>query len=181
LRAVLNRLLDLDVLVGRLVPGDLPAEIEAAGTGIWSQPVAAEVARHAVADSTGRAGGRPQSVRTVLGYLALAGLASTGAGVPTDDPGDFAAWLDSAADNQAALGLIGVFRGRVTGLTDVPGKVHDGDLLIVQPDRPVTNRGTTVGIVANRGKLYNNGPFQPDFGKSALLRIYRPISVPADV
>ena len=180
LRAVMARLLDVDVLVDRWVPSELPAAEDPEPRNIWTGPAGAELAAHALADSA-RGTGRPGSVRTILGYLALTGLARSSEGVPTDNPADFAEWLDGEAGHQAGLGLIGVFRGAAGGLIDVPGGVRDGDVVIIESGPGASRPSTVLGIVANRGKLYNNGPIQPDFEGFAMLRVYRPISGRTDV
>jgi hypothetical protein len=92
---------------------------------------------------------------------------------------DFAAWLDEDAGHQVALGLIGVFRGAVRELAEVPGGVHDGDVVLIEPGPDARTRRTTLGIAAS-GRLYNNGQLYLDFGSSAWLRLYRPIGGRAD-
>src|SRR6266568_3238579 len=74
----------------------------ATSNGLWSSPVAAQLAGVAVGDSAG-ASGQPHSADTVLSYLTQAGLTSAPQGVPTGSPHEFTSWLDASSDNQASL------------------------------------------------------------------------------
>ncbi len=148
------------------------------GTGLWSNSAAAgQLAACAVSDSaTGT--GSPQSVSTVLGYLNQAGLTSGNgtSGMPTGNPAEFTRWLDASPDHQAALGVIGTYSGVARGFDDVPGGVHNGDVVVISPGVGANDTNSVIGIAANNGQLYNNGLLQPDFGELASLRVYRPMS-----
>jgi uncharacterized protein YukE len=138
--------------------------------GLWSSPVAAQLAGVAVGDSAGGTG-QPHSADTVLSYLTQAGLTQSPQGVPTGSPHDFTSWLDASSDNQASLGVIGVYSGAARGFTDVPGGIHNGDLVVI--DSGAAN--PMIGIIGNSNQLYNNGLLQPSFGDVATLRVYRPV------
>jgi hypothetical protein len=94
-------------------------------------------------------------------------------GVPTGNPHDFTSWLDASSSNQASLGLIGVYSGAARGFTDVPGGIHNGDLVAITPGSGTSD--TMIGIIGNSNQLYNNGLLQPRFGDVATLRVYRPV------
>jgi uncharacterized protein YukE len=141
-------------------------------TGLWSSPVAAQLAGLAISNSAG-ATGQPQSAGTVLSYLTQAGLAQSPQGVPTSTPHDFTSWLDASSSNQASLGVIGVYSGAARGFTDVPGGIHNGDLVAITPGSGASD--TMIGIIGNSNQLYNNGLLQPQFGDLATLRVYRPV------
>jgi hypothetical protein len=144
------------------------------GNGIWSGSAGGALANSAVAGSVGGPG-TPHSVSTVLGYLNQAGLTGAGpTGAPTGSAASFANWLDASPDHQATLGVIGTYSGAARGFGDVPGGVHNGDLVAINPGSAAFDRGTMLGIVANNGQLYNNGLVQPDFGGLANLQVYRP-------
>ncbi len=139
-------------------------------SGIWSGSAAGQLATVAASGGTGQ----PQSVSNVLGYLSQTGLAQGGtANVPTSSPTAFGAWLEASPDNQAALGVISTYSGAARGFSDVPGGVHNGDLIIIDPG---SHSIETIGIVDNNGQLYNNGLVQPNFGEVAVLSVYRPMS-----
>jgi hypothetical protein len=146
-------------------------------TGLWSSPAGAQVAGQAVAAGTGTTSTQPGSVSNVVGYLTAAGVGNhTGAAaVPTSSPHDFVSWLDASPDNQAGLGVIGVYSGTARGFGDVPGGVHDGDMVVIDPGTGTSGAGTVLGVIGNSGRLYNNGLVQPDFGDVATLRVYRPM------
>lgn len=147
----------------------------AAPTGLWSSPVGAQLAGVAVGDSVGGAG-QPHSADTVVGYLARAGLGHADPGsVPTSTPHEFTSWLDASPDNQAQLGVIGVYSGAARGFSDVPGGVHNGDLVVIDPGSGPSGSDLTIGIIGNSNQLYNNGLLQPRFGDVATLRVYRPM------
>lgn len=140
-------------------------------TGLWSSPTGSLVASQAVGSGTGLAA-QPGSVTNVVGYLNAAGLGN-GANVPTASPHAFVSWLDASPQNQAGLGVIGVYSGTARGFGDVPGGVHNGDVIAIDTG----SSGTTnqLGVIGNSGQLYNNGLVQPDFGDVATLRVYRPM------
>jgi uncharacterized protein YukE len=140
-------------------------------TGLFSSSAGAQVAAQAVAAGTGPSS-TPGSVGSVVGYLTSAGVGSA-AGVPTSNPHDFVSWLDASPDHQADLGVIGVYSGTARGFGDVPGGVHDGDMVVVDPGS--AGSGTALGVIGNSGQMYNNGLVRPDFGDVATLRVYRPI------
>jgi uncharacterized protein YukE len=140
--------------------------------GLWSSPVAAQLAGVAVSNSMGAAG-QPHSADTVLNYLTQAGLTQSPQGVPTSTPHDFTSWLDASSSNQASLGVIGVYSGAARGFTDVPGGIHNGDLVAITPGSGASD--TMIGIIGNSNQLYNNGLLQPQFGDVATLRVYRPV------
>jgi hypothetical protein len=83
--------------------------------------------------------------------------------------------LDASPDHQAQLGVIGVYSGAARGFGDVPGGVHNGDVVVIDPGAGAGDPTTTLGVIANSGQLYNNGLVQPDFGDVATLRVYRPM------
>jgi len=141
-------------------------------TSLWSSPVAAQLATVAVSNSMG-ATGQPQSAGTVLSYLTQAGLTQSPQNVPTSTPHDFTSWLDASSSNQASLGVIGVYSGAARGFTDVPGGIHNGDLVAITPGSGTSD--TMIGIIGNSNQLYNNGLLQPQFGDVATLRVYRPV------
>jgi len=139
-------------------------------SGLFSSSAASQLA--SVATSGGA--GQPQSVSTVLGYLNQAGLVQGGTtNVPTSSPAAFGTWLDASPDNQAALGVISTYSGAARGFSDVPGGVHSGDLIIIDPG---SSPAEYIGIMAGNGQLYNGGPLQPNFGDIAVLSVYRPMS-----
>jgi uncharacterized protein YukE len=137
--------------------------------GLWPSSVASHLAGVAVGDSTG-ATGQPHSAATVVDYLTQAGLTQSPQAVPTGSPHEFTSWLDASPDNQASLGVIGVYSGAARGFTDVPGGVHNGDLVVID-----AGADPTIGIIGNTNQLYNNGLIQPRFGDVATLRVYRPV------
>lgn len=139
-------------------------------TGLFSSSAGAQVAAQAVGAGTGPST-QPDSVGNVVGYLTAAGVGSA-AGVPTTNPHDFVSWLDADPQHQAGLGVIGVYSGTARGLGDVPGGVHPGDLVVVDPG---SSGDATLGVVGNSGGIHNAGLVQPDFGAAATLRVYRPI------
>jgi uncharacterized protein YukE len=141
--------------------------------GLWSSPAGAQVANQAVAAGTGTSP-QPDSVSNVVGYLTGAGVGSS-AGVPTTNPHDFVSWLDASPDHQAGLGVIGVYSGTARGLGDIPGGVHNGDLVVIDPGAGASSANTMLGVIGNSGQLYNNGLVQPDFGDVANIRVYRPM------
>jgi uncharacterized protein YukE len=144
-------------------------------TGLWSSPAGAQLASYAIGDSTGNSG-QPHSAGNVVGYLMGVGLGQQGgADAPTGSAGEFTAWLDASPDHQADLGVIGVYSGVARSLGDVPGGVHNGDMVIIDPGSGASGTNTVLGIIGNSNQLYNNGLVQPDFGGVATLRVYRPM------
>ena len=143
-------------------------------TGLWSTPVASQLAGIATGDSVGGAG-QPHSADTVLSYLTQAGLTQSPQNVPTATPHAFTSWLDASPDNQASLGVIGVYSGAARGFTDVPGGVHNGDIVVIDPGQGQGGANPMIGVIGNANQLYNNGLLQPSFGDVATLRVYRPM------
>lgn len=142
-------------------------------TALFSSPAAAAVAGQAITSGVGGSA-QPGSVTNVVGYLAAAGVGAQ-SGVPTSSPHEFVAWLDTSPDNQAGLGVLGVYSGTARGFGDVPGGVQNGDMVIIDPGAGTSGSGTMLGIIGNSGQLYNNGLVQPVFGDVATLRVYRPM------
>ena len=144
--------------------------------GIFSGGAANALATTAVTGSVGGPG-TPHSVSTVLNYLNQAGVTTGGpTGAPTGSAAAFANWLDASPDHQAALGVLGTYSGAARGFGDIPGGVHNGDMVVINPGSTATDQSTLLGVVANNGQLYNNGLIQPDFGGLANLQVYRPMS-----
>jgi uncharacterized protein YukE len=163
-----------DQAVAQAYGGGTPGTTTTATSALFSSPAAAAVAGQAV---SGSAGGVPQpgSVTNVVGYLTSAGVGNQGVTVPTATPHEFVAWLDASPDNQAGLGVLGVYSGAARGFGDVPGGVQNGDMVIIDPGAGASGSGTILGIIGNSGQLYNNGLVQPVFGEVATLRVYRPM------
>ncbi len=183
LKSLLTLLQQVNNLVRRSVDGyDLADQaaasyggnaVSTSSTGMWSGAAGDAVAASAVAGSVGGSG-TPHAVSSVLGYLNQAGLTGSGpTGAPTGNPAAFANWLDASPDHQAALGVIGTYTGAARGFGDVPGGVHNGDLVAINPGSTALDQGTLLGVVAN-GQLYNDGLIQPNFGGLAHLQVYRP-------
>lgn len=141
---------------------------------LFSSPNAAAVAGQAMSGSAGGTA-QPGSVSNVVGYLTSAGVCTPNGSVPTASPHAFGDWLDASPDNQAGIGVIGVYSGAARGFGDVPGGVLGGDMVIIDPGAGANGSGTMLGIIGSSGQLYNNGPVQPVFGDVATLRVYRPI------
>jgi hypothetical protein len=189
LKNLLNLMTQVNNLVQRSVESYASADQQVAASyggntattttganGIFSGGAANALATSAVAGSVGGPG-TPQSVSTVLGYLNQAGLTTGGpTGAPTGSAAAFANWLDASPDHQAALGVLGTYSGAARGFGDIPGGVHNGDLMVINPGSSATDQSTLLGVVANNGALYNNGLIQPDFGGLANLQVYRPMS-----
>jgi uncharacterized protein YukE len=148
-----------------------PAGTTPSASGLWSSPTGSLVASQAVGAGTGVAAA-PGSVTNVVGYLNAAGLGAN-AQAPTSSPNAFVSWLDTNPQHQAGLGVIGVYSGMARGFGDVPGGVHNGDVVAIDPG--TTGDFTQLGVIGNSGSLYNNGLVQPDFGDVATLRVYRPM------
>ncbi|KAA2266470.1 WXG100 family type VII secretion target [Solihabitans fulvus] len=150
-------------------------------SSMWSSPTASQLATYALNDSVG-VGGEPHSVGNVLDYMGRVGLGDLGTKPITDvqfhDVDGFANWLDASPDNQARVGVIGVYSGTVRDLGDVPGGVHGGDVVVVDSRNVADPSQHVIGIAGTGGQLYNHGPISPDFGGLANVRIYRPMSAP---
>jgi uncharacterized protein YukE len=133
----------------------------AAGSPLWSSPIAPQLATYATNDSAGAAG-EPYAVGNILDYMGHVGLA-TPPGVTFHDASSFANWLDASPANQAQAGLIGIYSGTIRTLTDVPGGVHSGDIVVSDQ---------TIGVVGADGQLVNHGPVSSPHDAS--VRVYRP-------
>jgi uncharacterized protein YukE len=167
---------DRDVAVGYGADhGNTPGS-----SSLWSAPAASHLATYAINDSVGVAG-EPRSVGNVLDYISHVGLGETGSRPITDarfrDVSGFADWLDASPDNQARLGVIGVYSGDVRDFGDVPGGVHSGDIVVVESHSFADGNQQMIGIAGNNGQLYNHGLITPDFGQTATVRVYRPMAV----
>ncbi|HEX4705992.1 MAG TPA: WXG100 family type VII secretion target, partial [Pseudonocardiaceae bacterium] len=153
-----------------------------AASGLWSSTAGAQLANTAISASLGGPG-QPQSVTNVVGYLNQVGLGQQGAAtVPTGSTAQFTSWLDASPNNQAQLGVIGVYSGVARGFGDVPGGVVNGDMVIIDPGSAsgvvgASDPGMMLGIIGNSNQLYNNGLLQPNFGGLATLRVYRPMTM----
>ncbi|WP_406628870.1 WXG100 family type VII secretion target [Amycolatopsis sp. WGS_07] len=148
-------------------------------TSIWGAPHAAHLAAAAITDSTG-AHGEPSSVGNVLRYLGDADLGRLAEHPLTDarfhGVADFNDWLAGDADNQARVGLIEVYSGTARTFGDVPGGVHSGDVVVVEP-LLLADRTPVIGVAGDGGALYNHGPVDPGLGGLAKVSVYRPASV----
>ncbi|WP_037367118.1 WXG100 family type VII secretion target [Amycolatopsis orientalis] len=148
-------------------------------TSIWGTPHAAHLAAAAITDSAG-AHGEPSSVGNVLRYLGDADLGRLAEHPLTDarfhGVADFNDWLAGDADNQARVGLIEVYSGTARTFGDVPGGVHSGDVVVVEPLR-LADRSPVIGVAGDGGVLYNHGPVDPGLGGLAKVSVYRPASV----
>jgi len=137
----------------------------AAGSPLWSSPIAPQLASFATNDSAG-APGEPHAVGNVLDYMSHVGLGPP-PGVSFHDADGFANWLDASPGNQAQAGLIGIYSGTVRTLTDVPGGVHSGDIVVAD-----TGGDQTIAVVGADGQLVNHGPVSALHDAS--VRVYRP-------
>jgi len=148
-------------------------------TSIWGTPHAAELAAAAITDSAG-AHGEPASVGNVLRYLGDADLGRLAEHPLTDarfhGVADFNDWLAGDADNQARVGLIEVYSGTARTFGDVPGGVHSGDVVVVEPLRH-PHHSPVIAVAGDGGALYNHGPVDPGLGGLAKVSVYRPASV----
>ncbi|GAB3381710.1 WXG100 family type VII secretion target [Amycolatopsis echigonensis] len=148
-------------------------------TSIWGTPHAAHLAAAAITDSAG-AHGEPSSVGNVLRYLGDADLGRLAEHPLTDarfhGVADFNDWLAGDADNQARVGLIEVYSGTARTFGDVPGGVHSGDVVVVEPLQ-VAERPPVIGVAGDGGALYNHGLLDPGLGGLAKVSVYRPASV----
>ncbi|MEC3978332.1 WXG100 family type VII secretion target [Amycolatopsis sp. H20-H5] len=151
-----------------------------AGTGssIWGNSHASELATVAINDSAG-GGGEPASVGNVLRYLGDARLGRLGEHPITDarftGVADFNDWLARDADNQARVGVIEVYAGTARNFGDVPGGVHGGDVVVVEP-LLFSDRKPVIGIAGDGGQLYNHGLVDADIQGLAKVSVYRPAS-----
>jgi hypothetical protein len=146
---------------------------------MWGSPRAAELARHAVADTPDppdSAAGEPESVGNVLRYLTDTGMGElrTHPVAPTRFGGvaDFNDWLGGDAENQARVGVVAVYSGTARGLGEVSSAVHDGDVVVVEPFA-TSGRAPFLGV-AGDGRLYNRGRLDEEFRGLARVSVYRP-------
>ncbi|ADJ44038.1 hypothetical protein AMES_2215 [Amycolatopsis mediterranei S699] len=149
------------------------------GSSIWGSSHASELATLAINDSAG-AHGEPSSVGNVLRYLGDARLGRLGDHPITDTRfhgvADFNDWLAGDADNQARIGLIEVYAGTARTFSDVPGGVHSGDVVVVEP-LLFSDRQPVIGVAGDGGRLYNHGLLDARTGGLAKVSVYRPASV----
>ena len=157
-----------------------PATGAATTSSIWGSPHASELATLAINDSAG-AHGEPSSVGNVLRYLGDARLGRLGDHPITDTRfhgvADFNDWLAGDADNQARVGLIGVYSGTARTFSDVPGGVHSGRRrggrpLLFSDRRPSSASPATAASSTTTA-------CSPRIGGLAMVRVYRPASVVA--
>jgi uncharacterized protein YukE len=158
--------------------GGNPSSTPVPGSGLWSSSSSAGSQVAAAAAGSGAGPGSPHAVGNVVGYLDTAGIAQSGAHVPTDSPVDFSNWLAGNPDNQAQLGVLGVYSGSARGFGDIPGGLKAGDLVVIDPGGSAADQQAIIGVVANNSQLYNNGLLQPDFGGVANVQVYRPLAIP---
>ncbi|MFF1606935.1 WXG100 family type VII secretion target [Amycolatopsis sp. NPDC058278] len=148
-------------------------------SSIWGSSHASELATLAINDSAG-AHGEPSSVGNVLRYLGDARLGKLGDHPITDTRfhgvADFNDWLAGDADNQARIGLIEVYAGTARTFSDVPGGVHSGDVVVVEP-LLFSDRQPVIGVAGDGGRLYNHGLLDARTGGLARVSVYRPASV----
>ncbi|MDQ7807422.1 WXG100 family type VII secretion target [Amycolatopsis sp. A133] len=148
-------------------------------SSIWGSSHASELATLAINDSAG-AHGEPSSVGNVLRYLGDARLGRLGDHPITDTRfhgvADFNDWLAGDADNQARVGLIEVYAGTARTFSDVPGGVHSGDVVVVEP-LLFSDRHPVIGVAGDGGRLYNHGLLDARTGGLARVSVYRPASV----
>ncbi|QKV79124.1 WXG100 family type VII secretion target [Amycolatopsis sp. Hca4] len=148
-------------------------------SSIWGSSHASELATLAINDSAG-AHGEPSSVGNVLRYLEDARLGRLGDHPITDTRfhgvADFNDWLAGDADNQARVGLIEVYAGTARTFSDVPGGVHSGDVVVVEPLQ-FSDRQPVIGVAGDGGRLYNHGLLDARTGGLAKVSVYRPASV----
>ncbi|WP_410609148.1 WXG100 family type VII secretion target [Amycolatopsis sp. lyj-109] len=148
-------------------------------SSIWGSSHASELATLAINDSAG-AHGEPSSVGNVLRYLGDARLGRLGDHPITDTRfhgvADFNDWLAGDADNQARVGLIEVYAGTARTFSDVPGGVHSGDVVVVEP-LLFSDRQPVIGVAGDGGRLYNHGLLDARTGGLAKVSVYRPASV----
>jgi uncharacterized protein YukE len=150
-----------------------------AGASIWGASHASELATLAINDSAG-ATGEPSSVGNVLRYLGDARFGGLDGHPITDTRftgvADFNDWLAGDADNQARMGLIEVYAGTARTFGDVPGGVHSGDVVVVEP-LLFADHQPVIGIAGDGGRLYNHGLVDAGIHGLAKVSVYRPASV----
>jgi hypothetical protein len=148
-------------------------------SSIWGNSHASELATLAVNDSAG-AHGEPASVGNVLRYLGDARLGRLGDHPITDarfhGVADFNEWLAGDTGNQARVGLIEVYAGTARTFSDVPGGVHSGEVVVVEP-LLFTDRQPVIGVAGDGGRLYNHGLLDARISGLAKVSVYRPASV----
>lgn len=148
-------------------------------SSIWGTPHAGELATLAINDSAG-AHGEPGSVGNVLRYLGDANLGKLGDHPITDTRfhgvSDFNDWLAGDAGNQARVGLIEVYAGTARTFGDVPGGVHSGDVVVVEP-LLFADSSPVIGVAGDGGALYNHGLVDPGLHGLAKVSVYRPAAV----
>ena len=148
-------------------------------SSLWGTPHAAELATLAINDSAG-AHGEPSSVGNVLRYLGDARLGRLGEHPITDarfdGVADFNDWLAGDADNQARMGLIEVYAGTARTFSDVPGGVHSGDVVVVEP-LLFPDHQPVIGVAGDGGRLYNHGLLDTRISGLAKVSVYRPAAV----
>ena len=148
-------------------------------SSIWGSSHASELATLAINDSAG-AHGEPSSVGNVLRYLGDAQFGRLGDHPITDTRfhgvADFNDWLAGDADNQARVGLIEVYAGTARTFSDVPGGVHSGDVVVVEP-LLFSDRQPVIGVAGDGGRLYNHGLLDARISGLAKVSVYRPASV----
>ena len=148
-------------------------------SSIWGNSHASELATLAINDSAGGQG-EPSSVGNVLRYLGDARLGQLGDHPITDTRfhgvSDFNDWLAGDADNQARVGVIEVYAGTARNFGDVPGGVHSGDVVVVEP-LLFSDREPVIAIAGEGGLLYNHGIVDADINGLAKVSVYRPASV----
>lgn len=159
--------------------GGRPAGGGGSASSIWGNSHAAELATLAINDSAG-GGGEPSSVGNVLRYLGDARLGQLGDHPITDTRfhgvADFNDWLAGDADNQARVGVIEVYAGTARNFGDVPGGVHSGDVVVIEP-LLFSDREPIIAIAGDGGRLYNHGLIDADINGLAKVSVYRPASV----
>lgn len=151
-----------------------------AGSSIWGGGAhASELATVAINDSAGSTA-EPSSVGNVLRYLGDAQLGQLGDHPITDTRfhgvADFNDWLAGDAGNQARVGLIEVYAGTARSFGDVPGGVHGGDVVVVEP-LLFSDRDPVIGIAGEQGRLYNHGLVDARIHGLAKVSVYRPAAV----
>ncbi len=151
-----------------------------AATTIWGGGAhASELATLAINDSAGSTA-EPSSVGNVLRYLGDARLGRLREHPITDTRfhgvADFNDWLAGDADNQARVGLIEVYAGTARSFGDVPGGVHSGDVVVVEPLLSA-ERDPVIGIAGEQDRLYNHGLVDARIHGLAKVSVYRPAAV----
>ncbi|WP_410660709.1 WXG100 family type VII secretion target [Amycolatopsis sp. lyj-112] len=159
--------------------GGRPGGGAGSASSIWGNSHASELATLAINDSAG-VNGEPSSVGNILRYLGGAQLGQLGDHPITDTRfhgvSDFNDWLAGDADNQARVGVIEVYAGTARNFGDVPGGVHSGDVVVVEPLLFSDNK-PIIAIAGEGGQLYNHGLVDADINGLAKVSVYRPASV----